>query len=127
MVDASALIHDLEPIISRSIREKIDLRIVTADGLRNVVIDRHQVGTTLLNLAINSRDAMPDGGQLTLEVVNANLDEEYAAAHEEVEPGEYPMIGVSDNGTGMGPLTAEQAFTPFFTTKNVGRRWLAGS
>src|SRR6201999_1645921 len=80
-----------------------------------------QVENAILNLAINSRDAMPDGGKLTIEVANAFLDDSYARAHTEVVPGQYVMVAVSDTGSGMAPDVIARAFDPFFTTKPEGK------
>ena len=80
----------------------------------------HQLDTALLNLALNARDAMPNGGKLTLETSNAYLDEDVSRINPEVIPGEYVLLSVTDNGTGMDEATAARAFEPFFTTKAAG-------
>ena len=87
----------------------------------NTLVDPNQVENAILNLAINARDAMPDGGKLTLEVANAFLDDAYAAHHAEVAAGQYVMLAVSDTGTGMTPEVMARVFEPFFTTKPEGK------
>ncbi|MCA0304532.1 MAG: response regulator [Proteobacteria bacterium] len=87
----------------------------------NAKIDPGQLENAILNLAINARDAMPDGGVVTIEVANATLDRRYAALHPEVAPGPYLVVAVNDTGTGMPPEVAAQAFDPFFTTKRDGK------
>src|SRR5665213_1788867 len=108
-------------LLRRTLGERIEVETVIAGGLWNTLADPTQVENTVLNLAINARDAMPDGGKLTLEVGNAFLDDAYAAAHAEVMPGQYVMLAVSDTGTGMTPEVLARVFEPFFTTKPEGK------
>jgi CheY-like chemotaxis protein len=105
----------------RSSIGRLSLETVLAGELWDTIIDPNQLENALLNLAINARDAMPDGGKITLETANANLDAAYAAAHSEVSPGQYVLVAVSDGGEGMSPEATERAFEPFFTTKEVGK------
>ena len=86
-----------------------------------VEVDRHQLEAALLNLAVNARDAMPAGGKLTIETGNAYLDQDYCRANPEVEPGQYVLIAVSDEGAGMTKEVMDRAFDPFFSTKGAGR------
>lgn len=119
--DINKLVRSLDPMVRRALAADIDIQVVTAAGLWRAVIDHDQLEAALLNLVTNSRDAMPGGGRLTIETGNARLDDDYAAAHDEVTPGQYVMIAVSDTGLGMEHATAAQAFLPFFTTKEDGR------
>lgn len=119
--DVNALLREVDSMVRRSVGTNVDLQVVASAGLWRAVIDRHQFEAALLNLAVNARDAMPDGGKLTLETGNARLDDEYVARHEEVAAGQYVMVAVSDTGTGMDAATAELAFSPFFTTKEDGK------
>ena len=96
-------------------------RDVVAGGLWNTLVDPSQVENAILNMAINARDAMPEGGKLTIEAGNAYLDDSYAAEHMEVAAGQYVMLALTDTGTGMTPEVMAQAFDPFFTTKEEGR------
>jgi CheY-like chemotaxis protein len=98
----------------------VQLETVLAGGLWPVFADRNLLESAVLNLAINARDAMPEGGRLTIETANSYLDEAYAAANA-TEPGQYVMVAVTDTGTGMSPEVLAKAFDPFFTTKSVGK------
>jgi CheY-like chemotaxis protein len=94
---------------------------VNAGGLWRIEADPVQLEAAILNLALNSRDAMPDGGRLTIETSNAFLDEQYARRHPDVAAGQYVQIAVTDTGTGMSPEVADKVFEPFFTTKTAGQ------
>ncbi|MBW3618107.1 MAG: response regulator, partial [Proteobacteria bacterium] len=111
-----------EDLLRRSIGESISLEMVTGGGgLWTTKCDPHQLENAILNLAINARDAMPEGGKLTIETCNAHLDDAYVAQLREVRPGQYVCICVSDTGTGMSPDVIARAFDPFFTTKPIGQ------
>ena len=99
----------------------MEIESSVAGGLWNTLIDPTQMENAVLNLAINARDAMDDDGKLTIEVANAFLDDNYAAEHDEVEPGQYVMVAVSDTGTGIAAEVLDRVFDPFFTTKAEGR------
>ena len=119
-VDANALVVSLEDLLRRSIGEAIDLRIVASDHLWGTLCDPNQLESALLNLAINARDAMPDGGGITIRTSNARLDG-VSADTPALLPGDYVCIEVADTGTGMSPEVAARAFDPFFTTKPIGQ------
>jgi CheY-like chemotaxis protein len=99
----------------------VALETVLAGGLWRTALDANQLENALLNLAVNARDAMPEGGKLTIETANTYLDEAYAAAHDDVAVGQYVMIAVSDTGLGMDERILERVFEPFFTTKDIGQ------
>lgn len=120
-VNANRLVTGMEELLRRTIGESIALEIVTAGGLWQTRCDPHQLESAILNLAINARDAMPDGGVLTIETCNARLDNAYAAKQRLVAPGQYVCICVTDTGSGMTKDTIEKAFEPFFTTKPTGQ------
>jgi PAS domain S-box-containing protein len=119
-VDANALVVSLEDLLRRTIGETIDLDIVAASGLWCTLCDPNQLESALLNLAINARDAMPDGGRLTIATANARIDG-IDADTPALLPGDYIRIDVTDTGTGMSPEVAARAFDPFFTTKPIGQ------
>ena len=119
-VDANQLVVSLEDLLRRTIGEIIDLEIVVSDDLWFTLCDPNQLESALLNLAINARDAMPDGGKLTITTENARL-EGVTADTPALSPGDYICIGVTDTGTGMSAEVAARAFDPFFTTKPIGQ------
>jgi PAS domain S-box-containing protein len=118
--DVNRLVEGLEELIRRTVGPSIELQVVTADGLWLTRVDPAQLESALLNLAINARDAMPDGGRIRIETARHHCDEA-AAAKRELEAGDYLAICVSDTGSGMSPDVAERAFDPFFTTKPIGK------
>ncbi|HSM96130.1 MAG TPA: CHASE3 domain-containing protein [Rhizomicrobium sp.] len=115
------MVNEMTDLLRRTLGERIEVESMIAGGLWNTMVDRSQVENAILNLAINARDAMPDGGKLTIEVANAFLDDTYAATHSEVVPGQYVMLAISDTGIGMPPDVIARAFDPFFTTKPEGQ------
>ncbi|HEY2734788.1 MAG TPA: ATP-binding protein, partial [Polyangiales bacterium] len=114
-------ISDVERMLRRLIGEDIDYSATLDPALGSVRADPNQVQQILMNLVVNARDAMPQGGKITVETSNTYLDESYAAAHPEVKEGRYVMLAVSDDGVGMDSSTQARAFEPFFTTKAVGK------
>ncbi len=121
LVDIDKLIRDLVQVLRRTIEESIHLEVDVAPGLWRTQIDAHQLENSLINLAVNARDAMPGGGRLSIAAENTMLDEDYTAEIRDLAPGEYVMVSVSDNGAGMPKHVAQRALEPFFTTKPVGR------
>jgi CheY-like chemotaxis protein len=111
----------MSELLHRTLGETIAVETVLGAGLWRVEVDPNELEAAILNLAVNARDAMPDGGRLTIETSNAHIDEFYSAAHAEVIPGQYVSVAISDSGSGMDEQTVSQAFEPFFTTKPVGK------
>lgn len=121
VLDINKLIVAISDLLTRTLGENVQLETISGAGLWNVEVDASEMESTLLNLALNARDAMPDGGKLTIETGNAYLDEEYCRKHEGIAPGQYILIAVSDSGAGMSAETIDRAFEPFFTTKEAGK------
>jgi two-component system cell cycle sensor histidine kinase/response regulator CckA len=120
IVDVNELVRGLEPILRRLLGEDVEL-IVHEDTLRSVHVDRGQLEQVLMNLSVNARDAMPDGGKLTIETRQVLLDEEYVQQRPYARTGHHVLLSVSDTGTGMDAATRARIFEPFFTTKELGK------
>ncbi len=118
--DLNRLVADIEELIRRTVGPAVSLQVLAAPGLWSTLVDQNQLESTLLNLCINARDAMPEGGRLVIETANRRLDER-SALELELPPGEYLSLAVSDTGTGMTPEVIARAFDPFFTTKPLGQ------
>jgi PAS domain S-box-containing protein len=121
VLDLNAILRNLDKMLHRLIGEDIELITLLADALGRVKTDPGWVEQIIMNLAVNARDAMPNGGKLTIETANVELDEAYARGHIAVKPGRYVMLSVSDTGIGMTPEVRQQVFEPFFTTKETGK------
>ena len=119
--DLNALVGNATEMLKRTLEETIEIETVLADDLWKALADPSQIENALLNLAINARDAMAAGGRLILETANVRLDGTHASADQDVRPGSYVMLAVTDTGYGMKPDVAARAFDPFFTTKPVGK------
>jgi PAS domain S-box-containing protein len=121
LIDPNALVTETASLLRPKLGEQIEIEAMLEDNVWRAVADPAQLTTALLNLAVNVRDAMPDGGKLTLETGKLILDEAYAQSNAEVRAGPYVMIAVSDTGSGIAPEVLERVFEPFFTTKEVGK------
>ncbi|MBE7184776.1 MAG: response regulator [Methylobacterium mesophilicum] len=121
VVNASRFVQGMDDMLRRAIGEGIEVETIFGGGLWNTFIDPTQIENALLNLAINARDAMEGTGKLTIELSNAHLDDAYARTHDEVTPGQYVMLAVSDTGCGMAPEIVDKVFEPFFSTKAEGK------
>jgi signal transduction histidine kinase/ActR/RegA family two-component response regulator len=120
-IDVNRLVAGMSELLRRTIGETIRFETVLAGGLWPAFIDAGQLENALVNLCVNARDAMPEGGRLTIETANTYLDDAYAAGHNEVVPGQYVLVSVTDSGSGMPEDVIERAFDPFFSTKDVGK------
>ena len=121
VVNVTRFIAGMDDMIRRAIGGAVEVETVFTGGLWNTFIDPVQIENAILNLAINARDAMEGEGKLTIELANAHLDDGYARSHDDVAPGQYVMLAVSDTGSGMTPEIVERVFEPFFTTKAEGK------
>jgi two-component system, NtrC family, sensor kinase len=121
VLDVDKLIVSISDLLTRTLGENISLETIGAAGLWKIEVDASELESALLNLALNARDAMPEGGKLTIETSNAYLDDEYCRHHEGIAPGQYVLVAITDSGAGMSAETIDRAFEPFFTTKEAGK------
>jgi signal transduction histidine kinase len=120
-IDANKFVVGMSDLLHRTLGEHVRLETVLAGGLWRTHADPAQLENAILNLAVNARDAMPDGGRLTIETANCHLDDAYAARQADVPAGQYVLVAVSDTGSGIPPEVITKAFDPFFTTKGAGK------
>jgi PAS domain S-box-containing protein len=121
VLDLNLVLMEMEKLLRRLLREDIELKVSAAADLGKVSADPAQIEQVIMNLVVNARDAMPAGGTLTIELMNAELDEDYARHHPSVKPGPFVMLAVTDTGAGMDAETQARIFEPFFTTKEAGQ------
>jgi CheY-like chemotaxis protein len=120
-VDLNGLVEGMHELVRRTLGEHIKIELRLAGDLWTTFADHGQLENALLNLVVNARDAMPDGGKLMIETANMEMDATYAAANEDLDPGEFVVLAVTDTGFGMPSEISSRAFEPFFTTKDVGK------
>jgi nitrogen-specific signal transduction histidine kinase/CheY-like chemotaxis protein len=121
VLELNQVVEEVDKMLGRIIGEHIQIRTVLPPDLWLVKVDPTQIEQIIVNLAVNARDAMPEGGQLTIETSNVALDKDYTAMHLEAQPGDYVLLAVSDTGVGMSKDVAAHIFEPFFTTKEIGK------
>jgi CheY-like chemotaxis protein/two-component sensor histidine kinase len=121
LTDVNELVGGMTRLLERILQENIEITLLTAPSLWPVMIDPAQLNSAIANLATNARDAMPNGGRLTIETKNTHLDADYAALNRDVVPGDFVLLEVSDTGVGIPADALPHVFEPFFTTKEVGR------
>ena len=121
VVDVNEVVGDVEQLLRRTLGEHVELSSSLADGLRSVLMDPGQLEQILVNLAVNARDAMPDGGALRIDTANMDVDEDYASSRPELSPGPTSACASATPAAGMPPETVQRAFDPFFTTKPPGQ------
>ncbi len=119
-LDLNKLIGGISELLLRTVGSPVAIETVLAGGLWLTLADANQMENVLINLVVNAKDAMPDGGKITIETANGYLDEAYAASFSDVSPGQYTVLSVTDTGTGIDPSILERVFEPFFTTKQPG-------
>jgi len=120
-LDVNALVASIEDLLRRTLGERVAITLELGPDTWTAIGDTNQLESAILNLAINARDAMPDGGRLTIGTANAQLAKDYTDAHADLAPGDYIRITVADTGVGMSPQVARRAFEPFYTTKPIGQ------
>lgn len=120
-VNLACVLESIAPLVARALSESVNLEVQTIDDLWPLVVDPHQLESAILNIAINSRDAMPNGGNFVLRAENRIVGPSQAARYDNIAPGEYACLSMSDTGTGMPPEILDRVFDPFFTTKEVGK------
>jgi nitrogen-specific signal transduction histidine kinase/CheY-like chemotaxis protein len=121
LVDLNSIVLGLDKLLRRLMDEGIEMLTLPGKSIGTIKADPGQMEQVIMNLVVNARDAMPNGGRLTVETANVDLDAAYASDHATVKPGSYVMLGVSDTGMGMSPETVAHIFEPFYTTKESGR------
>jgi two-component system, cell cycle sensor histidine kinase and response regulator CckA len=120
-LDVAVLLRELEPVLDSALTERIALEIAVADDLWTIEADRERLEQVVMNLIVNARDAMPEGGAVRVEAANVELDAEAVRLRPHLQPGHYVRLSIRDDGPGMAPEVAEHAFDPFFTTKPLGK------